>query len=272
MVRKTSSRHKILPPDLGFVQYWPNLVANAVNPAGNDPAAPKVVTRQPNTEERRGPLGERHRTMSSMYALKLGFRDQTPARKLEISRTLLNRLGNFPEAHQQAVGWGALKTTCDDAQAALGEVANLKAALRAAVTRRNQAVRLMQRAAERTAHQHGIAVNYDQVQLLEGGVSLKRKRQPVGQPEAPTRLRATTGNHEGTVQLRWRRPVRRCVFFVEATTDPEGLTGWRRVAECTPQKCLLTGLATGERHWFRVAAINAHGLGPWSAVATCRPN
>jgi hypothetical protein len=95
-------------------------------------------------------------------------------------------------------------------------------------------------------------------------------QKPVGQPGAPTNLRVTPGTHSGTAMLRWKRTVRRCVFLIEATTDPNGLTSWARVKECTPQKCLLKGLTPGQVYWFRVAALNAHGTGPWGGPVMFR--
>jgi len=36
------------------------------------------------------------------------------------------------------------------------------------------------------------------------------------------------------------------------------------------QSCEVTGLKGGLKCWFRVAASNAHGLGPWSQPVSAR--
>ena len=93
----------------------------------------------------------------------------------------------------------------------------------------------------------------------------------VGQPAAPTQLRASATEFEGRVRLRWKRPIRRCVFIIEMTTDPAALTGWRQVAVSgNRQSCEVAGLESGRKGWFRVAATNAHGQGPWSQPVCAR--
>jgi hypothetical protein len=75
---------------------------------------------------------------------------------------------------------------------------------------------------------------------------------------------------EGRVRLRWKRPVRRCAFSIEATTDPAARSGWKHAATCIRQSCVVGGLESGVKYWFRVAASNAHGQGPWSQPVSAR--
>jgi hypothetical protein len=209
--------------------------------------------------------------MPTTNTFKLGLRNQKPHKKLEICQQLMNGLGKLTPEEREAIWWPDLQEKCADAEQALKDIALLRAELRAAFSRRTKTQREMCRAAERSANGLAVRVSYDPVQGTAGGLTLRRPKQPVGQAAAPGQLRALRGSHEGSVVLRWKRPVRRCVFLVEMTTDPNGLTGWVRVKECLPAKCELKGLPLGVLHWFRVAALNAHGQGPWSAVATLRP-
>jgi hypothetical protein len=209
--------------------------------------------------------------MSSVTTFKLGLRNQKPHRKLEICQQLLNGLGKLSPEEREAVEWPTLQEKCADAEQALKDISLLRAQLRAAYTRRTKTQREMGRAAVRSANAHALQVGFDPVRVMAGGLALQRPKRPVGPPDAPGHLRALRGSHEGSVVLRWKRPVRRCVFVVEATTDPHGLTGWTRQTVCSAAKCELKGLPPGQLHRFRVAASNAHGQGPWSAVATLRP-
>ncbi|MSU57853.1 MAG: fibronectin type III domain-containing protein [Pedosphaera sp.] len=36
------------------------------------------------------------------------------------------------------------------------------------------------------------------------------------------------------------------------------------------QNCLVKGLTSGAKYWFRVRAVNGHGPGPWSNPASAR--
>ncbi len=206
---------------------------------------------------------------NSMF--KLGFRNQKPPKKMEICQRLMGGLGKFDPEHREKVGLEALEEKFAAAGAALQEVVNLRAALRTALNRRAGALRELCRVAEASAHRHAVAVNYDPVQMLAGGIELVREKKPLGMPSAPERFRAEHGAFSGSVVLRWKRPLRRCFFFIEATTDPQAQEGWTRLKECSAAKCELRDLPVGQLHWFRVAALNAHGLGPWSALASLRP-
>ena len=54
----------------------------------------------------------------------------------------------------------------------------------------------------------------DPVALLAAGAGVKKAKQPVGKPGVPTLLRVISTESEGAVRLRWKRPVRRCVFLI----------------------------------------------------------
>jgi len=90
-------------------------------------------------------------------------------------------------------------------------------------------------------------------ELLAGGLELPRSKSPVGRPDAPDRFRAERTASSGTVRLRWKRPVRRCVFNVEYTTDAAGHKDWQPHTTCTAARCELQGLEPGRLYWFRVA-------------------
>ncbi|MBI5775705.1 MAG: fibronectin type III domain-containing protein [Verrucomicrobia bacterium] len=104
----------------------------------------------------------------------------------------------------------------------------------------------------------------DPAALLAAGLEIEAEKRPVGRPVAPDQLRATASELEGVVQLRWKRPVRRCTFLVQMTRDPAAADGWQQVAISLRQSCEVTGLESGMKYWFRVTATNTQGQGPWS--------
>ena len=106
--------------------------------------------------------------------------------------------------------------------------------------------------------------------LLAAGVGIKKAKQPVGIPDAPARLRVVSTEFEGAVSLRWKRPVRRCAFTIQMTTAPAATRGWKSVGISIKQSGIVTGLKSGLKCWFRVAASNAHGQGPWSQPVSAR--
>ena len=91
----------------------------------------------------------------------------------------------------------------------------------------------------------------------------------VGAMPAVEGLTATAGDADGEVDLHWTA-IRRGLksYIIEKTEDPAALTGWGLATISTKSSATISGLTSGKRYWFRVAAIGAAGQGPWSPVAT----
>ena len=195
---------------------------------------------------------------------KLNFGNRTVTEQLAICRRVADGAAKVPKEHRHHFTPVNLAGRLADAEVAHAEVERLKFALKAALSRRNETLRLARNSASAGAGLLAILANGDAAAMLAAGLGVVRDKQPVGQPAAPANLRVLPTDFEGRVPLRWQRSVRRCVFYVEATTDAAARTGWKQVKSATKQSCVVTGLASGKKHWFRVCAVNAHGTGPWS--------
>lgn len=195
---------------------------------------------------------------------KLNFGNRTVTEQLAICRRVADGVAKVPEEHHHHFTPVNLAGKLSDAEAAHAEVERLKFALKAALSRRNETLRLARDSAGAAASGLAVLTNGDAAAMLAAGLGVVRDKQPVGLPAAPANLRVLPTDFEGRALLRWRRSVRRCVFYVEATTDAAARTGWKQVRSATKQSCEVTGLAGGKKHWFRVCAVNAHGTGPWS--------
>ncbi len=117
---------------------------------------------------------------------------------------------------------------------AVAEVELLKTALRAALQKRNDRAAIMRHHTTRASADIAIATGSDPAALLAAGVGVKKAKQPVGKPGAPTLMRVVSTESEGAVSLRWKRPVRRCVFLIQMTTAPAATRGWKQVAHQHP--------------------------------------
>jgi hypothetical protein len=206
---------------------------------------------------------------SAMTRFKLGFRNRSTLEQLAICRRVGDCLCQLPESNRAAHARNPVETTVAAALTAHGEVEALRAQLRAALRRRDEKLRAARTAITRAAQTAFSATNGDPAALLALGLELEAAKRPVGQPAAPGQLRATPAEVEGVAKLRWKRPLRRCTFLVEMTRDPVA-GGWKQVAISIRQSCEIPGLESGGKYWFRVAATNAHGQGPWSEVASVR--
>jgi Fibronectin type III domain len=205
-----------------------------------------------------------------MKRFKLGFGNRPLLEQIAICRRVADGIGKLSAESRRTLARHPVAASVAEAAAAHAQVSSLKTALRAALARRDLKVRAMRD--HTTAAAYGIfaATGGDPLALLAAGMGITKTKQPVGRPAAPNFMRILSTEFEGTVRLRWKRPVRRCAFTIQTTTAPAATRGWKQAAISLRQTCDVTGLVSGAKYWFRVSATNAHGQGPWSQPVNAR--
>lgn len=107
----------------------------------------------------------------------------------------------------------------------------------------------------------------DPTKIGQIGLDVAGTPAPIGEMPQLLNLIATSGDLFGEVDLMWE-PVRGAkTYIVQYCADP--MTGnWQQFDIVTKSKCTVTGLTSGTKYWFRVAAKGAApGQGPWSDPA-----
>ena len=105
----------------------------------------------------------------------------------------------------------------------------------------------------------------DTAQIQSAGFDVRGPKSPVGLVIAPPNLVADMGSLEGTVNTRWNAVTGANSYVVECAQNPDG--PWNQVAITTRAEYTAQGLTSGTKYWFRVRAVGAAGLGPWSDPA-----
>jgi Fibronectin type III domain len=88
---------------------------------------------------------------------------------------------------------------------------------------------------------------------------------PPGQPQA---LTPTAGDHDGQIDLSWDPVSGAKSYVIDQSGDPVTPTSWSHGGVSTKSNFTVTGLTSGTRYWFRVAAVNNNGQSGWSDPAT----
>ena len=95
-------------------------------------------------------------------------------------------------------------------------------------------------------------------------------RTTTGRPQplpAPTGLRAATNGSPGKTMLSWDVVGGVVIYLIEMSLDPDSPVTWKFKATSTRTSRELDGAHPGQPAWFRIAAVNATGQGPWSTPA-----
>lgn len=87
-------------------------------------------------------------------------------------------------------------------------------------------------------------------------------------PSAPQALAATAGDHDGAIDLSWEPVADAKSYVEEKSPDPPTPTSWLHAGVSTKSKMTISGLTSGTRYWFRVAAVGTSGQSGWGDPAT----
>ena len=111
------------------------------------------------------------------------------------------------------------------------------------------------------------ATQGDRTAILGAGFEVRGTRTPTPPLPAPTALEVATNGSPGVSKLKWK-PVRAAKsYLVEESSEPITPDGWVQVDTPTKASCEIDGAEPGRVCWFRVAAVNPTGSGPWSEPA-----
>ena len=200
--------------------------------------------------------------------VKLGLKDESVAQKIASTRAYIKAmLGNpafvAPAPTLSSVGTAATKLETDN---------NTLANLRQQAEGQTSVVAASEAALDDLLAKLGAYVDTiadgDENKIRSAGMDVRSGAAPIGQLPAPTDLSATTGDRDGELDVQWNRVKGASSYVVEQTTDAAAATGWKSAGVATKSKQSVTGLTTGTKYWFRVAAIGAAGQSPWSDPAT----
>jgi hypothetical protein len=103
--------------------------------------------------------------------------------------------------------------------------------------------------------------------VVSAGFELRRPSTRITELKAPNDLRATTGTHWGTIDLRWD-PVRGARFYRVFITDEPSKDQWQVLALTSSSRYKAVDLPHLQYRWFKVEAVGAHATSPVSDIAT----
>jgi hypothetical protein len=112
-----------------------------------------------------------------------------------------------------------------------------------------------------------VAGNEEQLILSAGMDTRARSIAATETPAQPQGLSASAGDHDGEIDLSWDKLTGAKSYVIEKSSDPPTATSWTHAGVSTRSAFTVSGLTSGTRYWFRVAAVNANGQSGWSDPA-----
>ncbi len=108
----------------------------------------------------------------------------------------------------------------------------------------------------------------DETIIASAGMETKAARAAPSILLPPQALSATAGDHEGEIDLTWRKVVNAKSYIIQSSADPPSAESWSHAETATATYKTIQNLTSGRKYWFRVAAIGSMGQSGWSEPAT----
>lgn len=89
-----------------------------------------------------------------------------------------------------------------------------------------------------------------------------------GPPVMPAAFAVTFGDADGELDASWNASERAASYILEQSLQSPPNAQWTQVAVTTKSTHTITGLQSGVRYWFRVAAVGPDGQSGFSDPAT----
>jgi hypothetical protein len=208
------------------------------------------------------------RSAITMALIKLNFARLSVQEKIALVRRIVTKMTDnphFPNPQPPlatiTAGVDGLEQSESDAQIARQE------AKAKTTTRNNREDALGQLMTQAVGYVTAIAGGDEEI-IQSAGMDVRATPATAAAPGQPLALGATAGDHDGSMDLSWDPIVEAASYVIEMSPDPPTATSWKHMGVSTKSTFTVTGLPSGTRVWFRVAALNANGQSPWSDPAT----
>lgn len=107
----------------------------------------------------------------------------------------------------------------------------------------------------------------DEAVITSAGMNTKAPATPGGATGLVEGFNSTTGDSDGEIDLGWNSLANAASYVVEQSLQGPPNAVWTQVKTTTQSKVTITGLQSGTRYWFRVAAVGPQGQGGWSDIS-----
>ncbi|MBK8498553.1 MAG: fibronectin type III domain-containing protein [Flavobacteriales bacterium] len=208
--------------------------------------------------------------MTITFTVKLGLDDLTPMEVVERGRAhVLAMTGNalYPTPTPPLA---TITAACDALEVA--EIAVTNNGGRQDTLIRNERLRELKELIKQLGGYVQAVSGGDPEKIASAAFPTRKLPEPAGLPPAPGNLRARITSLPGELRLNWDGVKDRHIYQVEMNdADPLVEANWQPLEMTGKNFLTAKGLTSHRPYSFRVNAVGADGVGPWSDIASCKP-
>jgi hypothetical protein len=106
----------------------------------------------------------------------------------------------------------------------------------------------------------------DRTKIESSGFDVANPNSPIGPLAAPATVEFDANVNPGNMAIKWKG-VRGAVSYIVERASNDAPTDYVVVANPTAPRALVNTMVSGQKYWFRIAAVGAAGTGEWTSPA-----
>ena len=99
--------------------------------------------------------------------------------------------------------------------------------------------------------------------IESAGFATRATPQPVGGLPAPTDVQVVPSEHAGSADVSCKPVFGAKTYLYERAVDAPAME-WKPIGASTKRSGLFNSMVSGQKYWFRLAAVGSAGQSPWS--------
>lgn len=111
------------------------------------------------------------------------------------------------------------------------------------------------------------ATQSDACKILSAGFDVRSAKTPPQPVAEVSEVKVSYTGNPGHSEVRWKRDPHASAYRVQRSPEQITDTSWEDVGTVTEASYTGNGVIPGQQYWYRVAAVNRLGQGPWSQPA-----
>ncbi len=208
--------------------------------------------------------------MTTHFTVKLGLEGLTPMEVVERGRAHVAAMTGNPDYTTPTPTLIVITNACDKLEAA--EIAVTTNGGKQDYILRNQRLQELKDLLKELGGYVQAASEGDPVKIAGAAFATRKLPEPSGVPPAPGNLRVRITTMPGELNLRWDGVEDKRIYQVQINDgDPLVEANWAPLLMLSKNFHTAVGLISHKAYSFRVCAVGADGIGPWSDIGTCKP-
>ena len=208
--------------------------------------------------------------MTTHFTVKLGLDGLTPMEVVERGRAHVTAMTGNPVYTTPTPPLADITTACDKLEEA--EITVTTNGGKQDYIIRNQRLEELKELIKELAGYVQAVSQGDEEKISSAAFETRKLPEPSGVLPAPGNLRVRITTLPGELNVRWKGVKDRRIYQLEINDgDPLVEASWKPLLMTGKNFHTATGLASHKSYSFRVNAVGADGVGPWSDIATSKP-